>query len=489
MLGEYLPDLPSFNNTGVTEAKNVIPGGDSYLQFPGLTVYSDALTARCQGAIFAKDSGGNSFNFAGDATKLYKLAIAAWSNVSKVGGYSTNSDERWFFSTYGQRVLATNFTDAIQTYLMGTSSAFADLSATAPKARYITAMRDFVVVGNTFDSVDGNVPNRIRWSAIGDPTSWTVSSSTQADYQDLDSSKGWVKQVIGGEYGVVFQERAINRMTYVGSPVIFQFDEIEINRGLLASGGVVKIGNFIAYLGLDGFYIFDGNQSISIGENKINRTFFNDVDLGYLDRISATADLDKQIIYWSYPGSGNTGGRPNKILMYNYSPNATKRWSYAEIETEVIYISLSEGYTLDTLDSLSGSIDALTIYLDSRFYTGDNYILSAFNSDHKLSTFTGSPLTALIETQEAQFFEGRRSTLNLSRPLVDGNSSTVTLQIGTRNNLTESVTWGSAISANSTGEFESRSNARYHRGRLNISGGFNHAQGIEVLHTVDGGSR
>jgi hypothetical protein len=487
-LGEYLPDLPSFGNPGATEAKNVLPFGVSYQPWPSLNLYSNALTARCQGAAYGKDADGNTFNFSGDATKLYKLSSASWADISVGGGYATLADGRWFFSNYNTRMLATNFANAIQTFTMGTSSAFANLSASAPKARYITAARDFIIVGNTFDSVDGNMPNRIRWSAVGDPTNWTVSATTQADYQDLDSSKGWVQQVIGGEYVVVFQERAINRMTYAGSPVVFQFDEVETGRGLLAPGSAVKFGNFIAYLGIDGFYVFDGNQSVSIGENKINKTFFTDVDTGYFDRIASCVDLDKQIIYWAYPGAGNTVGLCNKILAYNYSQGAVKRWSYAEVNTEVIYISLSEGYTLDSLDSLSSSIDALPIYLDSRFYTGDNYILSAFDSSHRLNTFTGSAMTATIETSEAEMFEGSRAFVTLIRPIVDGTGTT-TVQIGTRNLLSDSISWGSAISLDSLGEAQCRSTARYHRARLNISGGFNHAQGIEVLKATQAGVR
>lgn len=491
LFGEYLPDLPDFENPGAIVAKNVIPAGASYKPFPNLSVYSsNGLTARCQGAVFGKDAAGNTFNFAGDETKLYRLAGAAWSDISKVGGYTTGADERWFYSTYGQRLLATNFTDPIQTFTMGTSSVFSNLSAGAPLARYIAQLNNFTVIGNTFDAIDGNVPHRVRWSGLGDPTSWTVSASSQSDYEDLESSNGWIKQVYGGEYGVIFQERAISRMNYIGSPIVFQISPVETSRGLLASGGSVKIGNLIFYLGIDGFYVFDGNQSIPIGENKVNSTFFDDLDLSYLDRICSTADLDKQVIYWSYPGSGNTGGMCNKILMYNYSPNATKRWSYAEVDTEIIYISVSEGYTIDSLDTVSSNIDTLSPSLDSRVWTGDNYILSGFNSSHKLGTFTGSALAATIDTTEGQLIEGGKAILRLLRPLVQATgATTITVQVGTRNNLTDSVTFGSAISANSMGEFNCRSNARYHRVRTNISGGFTHAQGMQVIKYTSGGRR
>lgn len=488
--GEYLPDLPALNNPGATVAKNVIPAGDSYQSFPSQVVYSNALNARCQGAFSTKDADGNTVNFAGDAAKLYRMTASQYADVSIAGGYTTGSDEMWYWTRFNNRLLATNFTDPIQTFTVNSSSNFANLSAGAPKARYITTIRSFVVVGNTYDASDGNVPYRVRWCAIDDPTTWTVSATTQADYQDLDISKGWVRQVIGGEYGVVFQERAISRMTYVGSPIVWQFDEVENGKGTSAPGSVIKVGNYIFYLGIDGFYIFDGNQSIPIGVNKVDKTFWNEVDLSYLSRICATADFDKQVIYWAYPATGNTSGRPNKILCFNYAPNAKKKWSFIEgIDIEFLYTSLSEGYNMDNMDSIYPNLDTIPYSLDSRIFTGENFILSGFNNAHKQINFTGSAMDALLETTEAQLNEGYRSDVTLVRPVVDGSSATVTCQMGTRNTQTSTHSFASAVSTNTTGDCPVRSNARYHRIRTNITGGFDHAIGIEIIKASRAGSR
>lgn len=486
--GEYLPDAPDFLKQGVVEAKNVVPAGPSYQSFPSPVVYSNGLDDRCQGAFSTKDSDGLTANFAGDNAKLYKSAASVYADVSQVGGYTTSPEENWNFAQFGDVVIATNFSDNPQSYTLGTSTDFADLT-TDLKARYCTIVRNFVVFGNTNDPVDGNVPHRVRWSALNDPTDYTVSPVTQSDYNDMNSTYGWVRQVVGGEYGVIFQERCISRMIYAGSPLVFQFDEVEIGRGTQCPGSVVKIGNSIFYLGIDGFYIFDGNQSIPIGEGKINQTFYADFDISYSNRVYAAADLDKQIVYVAYPGAGNTDGRANKMLCYNYAPNAMTRWTYVEdIDLDYIYTSMSEGYTLEDLDSISTDLDALEFSLDSRVWTGNNFLFSGFNSSHQQVNFTGSALTALIETAENQLTQARITNLLRARPLIDG-AGAVTIQIGTRNNLSDAVTWGSVIPTDSTGEFQLRSNARYHRARLSVSGGFNHAQGVEVLEYADGGKR
>src|SRR3990167_8352551 len=322
LFNEWLPDLPALNNPGCTVAKNVLPSGISYKKVLAAAAYSDALDARARGAVGVRQSEGTAHNFAGNASKLYKLSSGAWDNVSIVGGYSTGATEKWFFTQWGEVVLATNFSNVIQSYTLGSSTDFANLGGSPPQARYTGVVKDFLVVANTYDGVDGNVPHRVRWAGQGSITNWTVSSTTLADYQNLDNSVGWIKQFVGGEYGVIFQEQAISRMTFEGAPTVFRFDQVETGRGTRAPGSVVKFGNLIAYLGLDGFYVFDGNQSINIGANKIDKFFYDSFDDSYYERIASAHDAKNQLIYWIFPNQSATSGRPNQILVFNYSPTA-----------------------------------------------------------------------------------------------------------------------------------------------------------------------
>jgi hypothetical protein len=476
--GEYLPDLPSLGNPGLVTAKNVLPRENSYDQFPGLSELYDALSVRCYGAFGTRDVDGNAFNFAGDDTNLYNLQAGVWTDVSGAT-YATPSDGFWRFTQYGRNVMATNYGNAIQNWLMGTSSAFANLGGSPPKARYITTVKDFVLLGNIDDAVDGAVPNRIHWSALGDPTDWTPDAATQSDFRNLDASKGWVTQVVGGEYFTVFQERAISRGSYVGSPIVFQVDEVESGRGTQAQGSVAKFGNLLPYLGLDGFYIHNGQSSEPIGAGKVDKTFYADLDQNYYYRITSIIDPINKLYMMAYPGAGNTAGRPNKIMIFNFSPNARKRWAYAEVDTDVIFPFVSPGYTLDELDAF-GNMDTLAFSLDSRVWTGNSSILAAFNSNKKLATFTGDALSAILQTGEVNLLAGYRALVTLLKPLITGASAAVTMNTITRNTRQESQTVSSPISLNGTGNAPCRSNAFYHGFRANISGGFDEAQGIII---------
>lgn len=472
-VGEWLPDQPDLANPGATEAKNVIPWKDSYKSFPSLSEQSaNALGDRCQGAYFARDNSGNVYNFAGDETKLYLYQQSSYSDVSRASGgaYSTPSDGDWEFTQWGETVIAVNGSNAAQVATLG-SGLFSALGGSPPVARHIAVVRDFVVMGNI-----STVPNRVQWSGIGDSASWAVSASTLADYQDLQGDGGWVAKIVGGEIGVVFRERDIWRMTFTGSREIFQFDQIEKQRGTFAPQSVINYGSLIFYLADDGFYVTNGNgASIPIGDGKVDRTFLDALDSEYFFRISAAIDPTNKLVMWAAPMSGSSGS-PNRIFVYNW---VYRRWAYAEVDLEVFARYASQGYTLEGLDAVSASLDSLTPSMDSRVWTGGLMTLAGFSTNHKLGTFTGTVLDATVETGEVQHYPGFRSNVTEVRPLVDGNAATIS--VGSRNRQSASHTFGSATSQNDSGTCPVRSNARYHRYRISTSGAFNFIQGVQAV--------
>ncbi len=488
--GEWLPDLPAFENPGATEAKNVIPAATGYRPFPSLLAYSGSLAGRAQGAFATRDAGGNGANFAADAAKLYKLSATTWSDVSRTAGgaYATASDGGWCFAQFGDLVVVVNFNDAPQKWQLGASANFAALGGTPPNARFVATVRDFVVLGRV-----AGFPNRVKWSGINNAETWTVSPTTQADEQDLPDG-GWIQGIVGGEAGTVLQERAIKRMTYVGAPLVFQFDEISGNVGATIEGSIAAFENMVFFAHASGFYLLRGAKELqAIGDHKVDRHFWTDIDQNYLYRVSAAVDPVGKLYVISYPGAGHSGGLPNKALIYNW---AIGRWSRAEADVELLYPGLSQaGYTLDGLDAISGSLDALPFSLDSAVWSGvGRQLLAGFDPAHRLGYFEGATLNAVVETAEAQLVAGRRALVRAVRPLVEGVAATgagITLQLGTRNTTVEPVIWTGPRGLDANGICPVRSNARYHRARIGIAAGttWSHIRGVDEVRARAEGTR
>ena len=475
---EFLPDQPALDNPGTTVAKNVIPAARGYRSVKDLSAYSGAGDARLRGMIAVKDTGENTNVYAGNASKLYRLSgstSTALSDVSKGGGYSTGADERWRFIEFGTKVIATNFSDTMQVATIGSGS-FADLTTSPPKARYLAVVRDQVWTGYTNES-GTTYPSRVRWSGIGSETTWGSSATSGSDFQDI-YDLGIVTGLVGGEYATILCEHGIARAQFVGPPLFYQIDKVETARGCAYPGTVANVGRMVFYAADDGFYLFDGNSSKPIGAERVNKFWLDRLNKDEAHRITTAVDPERQLIVVSYP---TTGEQPNELLFYNYSLD---RWSFAEVTTDMVGSFATAGYTLEQLDNVNGSIDALPDSLDSAAYRGGQFLFGG-SIDNKLAVFGGATLAAQLETSEFQVAPGRRAMLREVVPYTEGSTS-VTAQIGTRSRQQDVVSYTAASSLNAEGHIPVRSEGRFHRVRINISGDWTQAQGIDVKASATG---
>lgn len=474
--GPWAPDLPALENPGALIAKNLIPLQDSYGPLSDIEPFTNALTARCQGAFAARDSSGNVNIFAGDATELYRLSTGStWENVSQATTtYATSSVNKWDFCNFGDRVIATNYSDLVQNYIIGTSTDFDDLYADF-KAKYCAVVRDFVVYAYTNESGDGEQPQRVWWTGINDPTTVAPSPTTQSDFQDLLGEGGEITGIVTGLAGadaIIIQRNALWKMNYTGDQLIFRFDKIEGAKGCFVPGSISQFGGMFFYLAEDGWYQCDGLSSIPIGAGRINKWFFADFMATKSHLVSSMVDPINQVMICSYPDN-DSDAVSNKLIIYNF---LWQKFSYGELASEFIFPAYTLASSID--DFGSTSIDAIPFSLDSAVYAGGVLRLSAFDATHMLNYMTGDALEATIDTGEAQVTPGKRSFVTEIWPYIDGGS--VSIYIGTRNLPTESVTWAGPYSVNSLGYAPLRSDARYHRVRAVVAAGgaWTHAQGI-----------
>ena len=478
--GEFLPDQPALNNPGATEAKNVIPAATGYRCFNDLSALSGAATNKILGMFAGKDDSGNAALYAGDSGKLYKMnaADSSLTDLSKVGGYSTAGDDRWRFVQFGETLLATNYDDDIQTGTVASGSAFADLSGTPPKAKFIAVVRDQVMLGYTNDTTDGEKPYRLWWSGINDQTSWTPGTDL-SDYQDV-ADAGDCTGLIGGEYAIALFDRAIVRLSFVGAPLIYQVDRLTNQRGCSVPGSVASVGSaMVFFLSDDGFYMLRGTDLVPIGAEKINRWFLDRFKVADRDNMVSAVDPVNQNVIWAYPNTSSASGENNEILVYNYNLN---RWSYIETDCTALAQLFTSGYTLEQLDNISSSVDALPASMDSAIYKGGSFFFAGAK-DKKVHSFTGDCLDATIETGEFSVAPGRRALVNNVIPYMtskSGQSPTVSIAVGARQRQIDVPTFTSASSINADGYCPVRSLGAFHRVRMSITGEWQIAQGIDV---------
>ena len=463
--GEWTPDQPGITN-GLRRAENVYSKAVGYGAIPTVVDYSASASENLNNVVAGKTTAGATTVFAGGSTKLFKLDSGDLSldNVSKAGNYSTATDQRWKFTQFGNVIVAANGQAKLQGYNLNTSSLFADLAADAPIARFVTVVRDFVVSG-----WQSSYQSRVQWSALGDEASWTTSATTQADFQDIPDG-GSVVGVTGGEFGLVFMDRAIHRMSYVGSPLIFQFDNISRNLGCYEANSIIQYGGTSFFLGDDGFYACDGQNVVPIGNEKVNRFFFDNVDEGTLYLMSAAVDPVKKLIIWAY--ASNSSSTADSLLIYNFQ---TQRWTSGTTHVDRIASTSTPAVTLEGMDTY-GNLDTILTTFDSRLWLGGKLQLAGVDGA-KIVTFSGANATAYIETGDIEV-PGSTSAITIVKPIVDDGSGSVALL--SRRLLSESTTFGSQTAADSENRVAVRGVGRYHRLQLTPTGSWTSAVGMDI---------
>jgi hypothetical protein len=443
-------------------------------------------------------------------------------------GYSTI--DKWNFIQFGGSILAANNENKIQSYTLGQSSYFGDASPNAPVAKYIAVVRDFLVAANLDN---GTSPNKLQWSDINDFTDWISGGASQSDFQ-IVADGGNINGLTGGEFGLILLDRAIVRMTYIGSPFFFQFDTIARGVGCIDGNSVTQNANITYFLGEDGFYSCDGQTLRPIGTQKVDKWFYENANPALFSNMSASVDPVRKIVVWNFINI--FGG--NSLLIYNWQID---KWSYGDTDVNYIANSASAGTTLEGLDFIynvtAGSfvvgkqytitavgttnftsigaveskvgvrftatgvgtgtgtavdlaasqaadrtLDKLQSSLDSNLWAGGKLLFAGVRDD-RVVTFTGANATAQLQTGDI----GSEATtvVTLARPIVDNGSGSVA--IASRTLLDQTPQLGSYMPASSENRVSLRSSGKYHRLSLIPTGSqWSNAIGIDLEVTQQG---
>jgi hypothetical protein len=488
VFGEFLPDLPFYENPGLVEAKNCIPVDKHYKDFLPLTTVGDALADTPLGAFAAIDSDGDPEIYVGIDSAIYQRESTSWTSRSAA---TMGAVDYWRFTQFDDEVIATDGVDEILSRTLGSGSNFAALatSGDSPIAKHVGVIGRFVVAGDLDSSSGGR--SAVQWSAFDNPHDWPTpggasANAVQAGRQILNLNQGYVTGISQGEFwGLVFQQRAITRFTYEGGDTVFQIQTYDYEHGCWAPQSLIQIAGITYCYSTGGFIATDGQSINHIGARKVDKWFQAQFDQTYKERMTVAADYLNKCIFWSFASVSATSGLPDRVVMYNYDE---ARWAWGEEAMHLLFNSFTTGYTLDQLDSINTSIDAIGLTLDSSYWQGGIPTMMAVDSDLKLGTFGGTPAIATFETGEIDVNPFGRAMLRGIRPLVTGEPTGLTIAVSTRDAQdNEGRSWGDATSRTTrTGVCDFRESGRFISVQEKITGGFDRAIGIGFDLVPDG---
>lgn len=177
-------------------------------------------------------------------------------------GYSA-STTRWDAAAWGNQIIAVNYLNNPQS---STGAAFSDLGGTPPRARCVAVNADFVMFGDTDDSVSGLddsgvYSDMVWWSAISNPASWAPSIASQAGNFRLRDTPGPIRRVVAYRDGfVVFKANSIYVGEYQGTPYLWGWRLLSAKQGLIDPRAVCELNGLLYFVAESGVYEFDGSS-------------------------------------------------------------------------------------------------------------------------------------------------------------------------------------------------------------------------------------
>lgn len=335
-------------------------------------------------AMLAFDENNGTGHVAVGATTAASLLTGTTiRNISPTGFVSATE---WSLDKWGQNLVACYPGSTLYQWVPpdGAGNILAAVSG-APSAMngcFIAAPEQQLIAWGVYSaSLSAQDPLLVGWCDVANLNQWTAAANNQAGTFRLSSGS----RIVGGTWfglsGLLWTDLDLWGMTYVNFPLVYGFNKISPNCGLISRHAQATLGTVIPWMSQNTFFIFDGNSVQELPCTVLDFVF-NNLDRSYTSRIFAAANSYFDEVAWWFPTTGSSG-----------QCNAYAKWNKAANRWDKGYGSLSLGAWCDQ-SSFGAPVGA--------DYTG---LIQQFETSND---FDGAALDDFIETGWITMAEGEQ---------------------------------------------------------------------------------
>jgi hypothetical protein len=149
-------------------------------------------------------------------------------------------------------------------------------------------------------------PLLIGWCDVANLNSWTASATNQAGSFRLASGNLIISGTWFGLTGLFWTDIDLWAMTYVGFPLVYGFQKISPNCGLIARRAWATLGTLAVWLSQQDFFVYQGG-SVSALPCSVRDFIFNTLDTSHLEEVHADTNTYGGEVTWWFPQIGSGG--------------------------------------------------------------------------------------------------------------------------------------------------------------------------------------
>lgn len=225
----------------------------------------------------------------------------------------------WSLDNWGEILLACPANGPIYSWSPDSGFANAIKVATAPLINggiFVAEPAQILVSwGSSFTGVVD--PMQINWSDSGDYTNWTVSALTQAGGFRIPTGSRIVGGLQGPQTSLIWTDLALWSMDYIEPPLVFGFNSIANNCGLIGRNAMCVVNNNVMWMGASNFFILAGG-TVSVIPCSVWDYVFQNLDTDNLDKITCASNANFGEVSWYWPSLSGGTGEVDSYVKVNY---------------------------------------------------------------------------------------------------------------------------------------------------------------------------
>ena len=270
-----------------------------------------------------------------------------------------------------------------------------DASTTPERAVLITASptaTSFIVSPNDRHTIcygaralgdspgSGVTPMLVRWSAQSTPgnagfNDWTPSSTNSAGDALLTEGSRIIGAIRSRNAINVWTDMAMYTQTFIGGNLIFRFNQVGSNCGLIGPHAAIDVDGISYWMGDNNFFAYDGR--VQTMDCPIRRHLFDSFNMSQKEKVYAGINSEFQEVIWLYPTEGNS--EPDSYIIYNYEE---RTWVFGKLFEDGIVSVFQDRNVYDNTITI-GQVSATDTFLvydnePADIFTGNGQPLSSF---------------------------------------------------------------------------------------------------------------
>ena len=167
-------------------------------------------------------------------------------------------------------------------------------------------------------------PLTIRFSSQESFTDWAATDVNTAGELRVGTGSEIVAAVQTKQQVVVFTDRSVSAMQFIGAPFTFGLSEVSTNTSIASQNAAVAFGDAVYWMGDEVFYKYDGNvQPIPC---PIEEYIFDNTNNSQRAKITAALNSKFNEVWWFYPSVGSETN--DSYVVFNYAENS---WCYGTL--------------------------------------------------------------------------------------------------------------------------------------------------------------